>query len=186
MAFTTTNMGLRVWDQPGDFFSYSELAANLSSIDAHDHTSTKGVQIPTGGIANLAVTNGKLAASAVDSAKIADGNVTAAKIETQQAYQNLSISVTGLTMTLNYYKDTLGIVHFRGVMGITSGSVAGSTTLATMPVGYRPGVTAVGFWVTKADERIEIFSNGSILVGTQSWPISTVVSFGSVVYRAEG
>lgn len=80
MSITLTNMGLTEWDQPTDHFSYTELAANWNKVDVHDHTSGKGVQIPTGGIANLAVTLAKIADLAVGTTKIADLGVTTAKI----------------------------------------------------------------------------------------------------------
>lgn len=70
MATTLTNMGLKSWDSPGDNWSYTELAANWTKLDQHDHTSGKGLPIPTGGISNLAVTTGKLANGAVDSTKL--------------------------------------------------------------------------------------------------------------------
>jgi hypothetical protein len=70
MAQVSTNMALNVWNLTTDTFNHTELANNLNKIDVHDHTTGKGVQIPTGGIANLAVTT----------AKIADANVTVGKI----------------------------------------------------------------------------------------------------------
>lgn len=68
----------------------TSVSDSFDSIDDHDHSSGAGVQIPTGGITNLAVTTGKLADLsvttgkindlAVTTAKIADVNVTTAKI----------------------------------------------------------------------------------------------------------
>lgn len=90
MAYTTSNLGLHVWNLLTDHFNHSELESNWTAIDAHDHTSGKGLQIPTGGIAANAVTNAKLANDAADSrviatgavgtTEIADGAVTTAKI----------------------------------------------------------------------------------------------------------
>jgi len=37
---------------------------SFDAVDTHDHTSTKGLQIPTGGIADSAITNAKVSASA--------------------------------------------------------------------------------------------------------------------------
>jgi hypothetical protein len=48
---------------------------SIDAIDAHDHTIGKGVQIPTGGIVDLAVTNAKVA-TGIDAAKLADGTVS--------------------------------------------------------------------------------------------------------------
>jgi hypothetical protein len=75
MAATTANMGLKQWDVSTDLFSYTELKDNFGKIDVHDHTTGKGVQVPTGGIANGAVTLAKLATASVDSTKIVDASV---------------------------------------------------------------------------------------------------------------
>jgi microcystin-dependent protein len=80
MAFTLSNMGLRAWDQPTDHFAYTELVTNWTKIDQHDHTTGKGVQIPSGGIADLAVTLQKLADLSVGTAKVQDGAITLPKI----------------------------------------------------------------------------------------------------------
>lgn len=77
-------MGLKRWDQPNDIFSYIELSDNFALLDNHDHTSGKGVQVPTGGIANLAVTDTKIANDAVTTNKILNDAVTTAKIGTGQ------------------------------------------------------------------------------------------------------
>ena len=71
MSNTTpeTNMGLYVWDSPNDHFDYEQLAGNFSKIAKHDHTSSNGVKIPTGGIENLAITNAKIADATIDKSK---------------------------------------------------------------------------------------------------------------------
>jgi hypothetical protein len=71
MANTLPNMGLKQWNLAPDTFSYTELAQNFQLLDDHDHTTGKGLQIPTGGIANLAVTTGKVADGAITTAKLA-------------------------------------------------------------------------------------------------------------------
>jgi hypothetical protein len=80
MPVVTTHMTLTTWPAPTDEFDYTELADNFNAIDAHDHTPGKGTQVPTAGIANLAVTTGKLADDAVTTAKIADDAITSALI----------------------------------------------------------------------------------------------------------
>lgn len=81
MAINTTNMILRTWDESDDNFSYTELAANWGKVDVHDHTTGKGVQVPTDGIVNLAITGPKIATGAItDATKIVDGIVTDAKL----------------------------------------------------------------------------------------------------------
>lgn len=90
MAGSTPNMGLRQWNLSTDFFEYGNLSANWTKLDLHDHTTGKGLQIPTAGLQNLAVTQAKIADLAVIQAKIAllavgtgqlqDDAVTAAKL----------------------------------------------------------------------------------------------------------
>lgn len=81
MATTSANMALIVWNSGSDSYNHTELAGNMNKIDAHDHTTGKGVQIPTGGIANAAITNAKLADDAITTAKIADGAITSALLD---------------------------------------------------------------------------------------------------------
>ena len=61
MASTTPKMLLRMWDQLSDLFSHDQMADNWSKIDFHDHTPGRGVQIPTEGIFDGAITSAKLA-----------------------------------------------------------------------------------------------------------------------------
>lgn len=88
----TPNMGLTTWNNVTDFFNHAQLANNFGALDAHDHTTSKGVPIPAGGIAPLAITTAKIADGAVTPAKmsgtiassqLADLSVTAGKIANQ-------------------------------------------------------------------------------------------------------
>jgi hypothetical protein len=112
MSTTTTNMGLTSWSSPSDLFDNNELADNWTAVDQHDHTTGKGVQIPTAGIATNAVTSGKLANNAVTTAKIAAGAVTNAQIATGtilasnlgalpavRAYNSAVVATTDSTLT---------------------------------------------------------------------------------------
>lgn len=80
MSVTTDKMSLVKWTAGSDPYNHTQLADNFEKLDEHDHTTGKGVQIPTGGIANLAVTNAKIA-SGIDGAKLLDGSVTADKLD---------------------------------------------------------------------------------------------------------
>lgn len=62
-------MSLTSWTAT-DKFDYTELASNWNKIDAHDHTGTKGKQIPTAGIQTGAITNALIANSTITSDKL--------------------------------------------------------------------------------------------------------------------
>lgn len=81
MPDISTNMGLRVWDQTSDLYDHDQLADNWYKVDLHDHTPGRGIQIPTEGIEDAAITSDKLASTlAIDTAQIANNAVTSAKI----------------------------------------------------------------------------------------------------------
>lgn len=77
----TTFMNLTAWTASTDPYSHVELASNFNLIDGHDHASGKGKQIPTGGIADHAVTQIKLADASVGNDQIIDNSVTADKLD---------------------------------------------------------------------------------------------------------
>lgn len=77
---TTANMSLLI-PEVNDSTYPTSISTSLTLTDAHDHTSGKGVQVPTGGIADLAVTTGKIAANAVTGAKLAAAIVDNSTIE---------------------------------------------------------------------------------------------------------
>lgn len=128
---TTTNMGLVVWDLESDDFDHSTLATNFEDIDDHDHTTNKGVQIPSGGLANGAVTGTKIAANAitptthipsasipqsrlannsVGTAQIIDGSVgTGDLADDSVTYAKLDPSVVPLGQVISWYRVSAGI-----------------------------------------------------------------------------
>ena len=109
MSTVTPSMSLIIPDV-GDSSYPSSIESSLTTLDTHTHASGSGVQIPTGGIADLAVTTGKLAANAVTTAKITDANVTKAKLAAvgQQSgsgagfvtTSSTAVDVTGVTATI--------------------------------------------------------------------------------------
>lgn len=60
MATTSPSMGLKIWNLLGDPYDHSQLADNWAKVDQHDHSEGKGVQIPTAGIADGAISSAKL------------------------------------------------------------------------------------------------------------------------------
>jgi hypothetical protein len=127
---TTPSMGLKRWDQPNDVFSYTELSDNFAAIDVHDHSSGKGVQISTGGIANLAIDNTKLANSAVSGAKIAAATV---------ADSNLASPNNGAWKTIFQANFRTGSTESAGTLYVPiagSGQLiaSGTTTTGGVPM----------------------------------------------------
>lgn len=76
----SANMSLTVWDSVNDAYSHTQLASNFLTLDTHNHTDTKGVQIPTGGIQESAITSSKIADNAVTAAKIPNNSVAPSKL----------------------------------------------------------------------------------------------------------
>lgn len=149
----------------------------------------------TSKIADSAVTTPKIADQNVTTAKIADVNVTtgklannavtAAKIETQEAWTTPALSngwvvYDGTYNTPGYYKDSLGIVHLKGM--IKSGTAA---LMFTLPVGYRPLRRYLIAASTNSNTyaRLDIAANGQVLAGgaySNSW-----FSLDNIHFRAE-
>jgi hypothetical protein len=73
MARTSPRMGLKIWDDPNDNYDHDQLADNLLKLDFHNHAAGRGEQIPTGGIADGAITDVKLASTAASSLGLSSG-----------------------------------------------------------------------------------------------------------------
>jgi hypothetical protein len=124
--YDTPNMSLVVWDQPGDFFGHPQLAADFITIDEHDHSNGRGVQINTPGIAPSAITTALLADAsvtqpklginavgttniqdgAVTGSKIASGSITATDLQNNSiTYQQLDVNVVPLGTVVTWYRS---------------------------------------------------------------------------------
>ena len=130
---TAPYMGLAVWNSVTDTWNHEQLADNFRKLDEHDHASGKGVQIPTGGIKDgaitksklapdtlviedgtidtrhlrdLSVTNAKLAFNAINGSKIQDGAIGPEEIG-NAAIQNrhLALNVRRANALHNYGRD---------------------------------------------------------------------------------
>ena len=134
--FTTPNMGLTAWDLGSDPYDHSQLAANFSQVDLHDHTTGKGLQIPSGGIANNAITSTKIAAGAVlpnthlpadsidasrlaadsvGNSELADNSVTAANIVNGTiTLQKLDPSIMPIGMVVMWYRADSAVLPPSG------------------------------------------------------------------------
>lgn len=149
---TTPSMGLKRWDQPNDVFSYVELSDNFNLLDLHDHTSSKGVQIPTGGLANLAVTNTKIANDAVDASKIATGAVGSTELASS------IVDAIKLDTTLSAFLGvTQGVTIRRGAVSIPA--VESTTSLS-----YSPTNLATPDRI----QNVVVGTNGLLIIGYQA------------------
>lgn len=180
-------------DDVGMFF-YGTFAARPAATSANGHTagcpgtayyatdtnqlflSAAGTwrQIPISGLAQILTGD------------LANNAVTAAKIEAQQAWQSLTFSGAGVVWSINsvqYYKDSLGIVHMSGRVN-SDGVPSVSATFATLPVGFRPSVQ--GSWIVPAFDAavalapVTITTGGAmslergIAVGGKTWDFAAI------------
>lgn len=169
MSTTTANMGITVPAVGDDDYPTSTSSA-MTVIDAHDHTSTKGVQIPTGGLedaavtsaklADLSVTAGKLAANSVTTAKIANGDVTREKLEAVgQQVSSSSGTFTTTSSTLTDVTNLSVTITTNGrpvIMGLIPDgnavdpaeikSTDASTGASQLDVAFLEGTTVIGLW----------------------------------------
>jgi hypothetical protein len=93
------NMGITTWPNGSDNFSFSVFANNWQLVDDHDHTAGKGLQIPSNGIANSAITSAKIAAGAVTDDKLASPS--------SSVWRSVLVAASG-TFDNNTGSETLG------------------------------------------------------------------------------
>lgn len=131
-AFTLTpNMSLKV-PAVGDTDYPTSISDSFTLIDAHDHTAGKGVQIPTEGIENSAVTTAKINDSAVTSAKLGANSVINGKIALS-ATDDSTIEVNAGVLRL---KDG-GITKSKlGSSNVAVSDACGTTGVFTTNLGY--------------------------------------------------
>jgi hypothetical protein len=131
MPTTLNNMNLQV-PNPGETNYPTSVSNSLTNIDNHDHTSGKGLQIPTGGIAD---------SDAVTTAKILNANVTKAKLASvgQQksttrgsAFSTVSATLVDVT-SLSISITTTGRPVIIGLTRDGSGSGGGFYVEAVTP-----------------------------------------------------
>lgn len=104
MPTTLPNMNLSV-PVSGETNYPTSVSNSLTNVDNHDHTTGKGLQIPTGGIADSAVTTVKIADLNVTTGKIAANAVTRAKLASVGQQQSGSINFSTASTT---YVDVTG------------------------------------------------------------------------------
>lgn len=105
----------------------------------------------------------------------------------QQAWQtptlqNSWVQYDTIFGTAQYYKDSTGVVHLRGLL--KNGTVTAGTSLFTLPAGYRP-VMQMLYEVTSNDARarLDVKTDGTVTTGpgvSNLW-----VSLANMSFRAE-
>jgi hypothetical protein len=95
---TSVNMSLKIWDDLDDPYDHNELAANWQAVDEHNHTPGRGVQIPTAGIEDNAITNAKVAPDAITTAEILNYTILA---------EDLADGIIGINHFSNAVFETL-------------------------------------------------------------------------------
>jgi hypothetical protein len=130
----------------------------------------------------------------VDASAVLDGIVTRALIEAQPVWS--TVALVGTTWTpanLSYYKDSLGIVHFRPESFSGTADLADGTTITTLPAGSRPGVKI--YIPIEVNDPAASFGSGGISIDTSGvvrvdgnggiWPLTRKPRFTAVEFRAE-
>lgn len=201
--FSTPNMSLTSWTDLNDAFNHEELAANWVAIDAHDHSSAKGVPVPTGGLAALAVTTAKLATGAVTSdkvasgldgaklsdgtvgtAKLADASITSAKFASLPQCRALSGSAFAIP------NNTATAVQFTGTRFMAPSSMwsIANATRVVAPVAGVYQVSAMLAWASNVTgvRRLHLLHNGTTTIAGDSrgsTTADTLQQTSTTVYR---
>lgn len=191
MAFTSAKMGLRIWNLLTDLYDHSQLADNWAKLDYHDHSPGKGVQIPTEGIADGAVTGPKLAAAldpsgAYTGARLLHrtgglnaGAVAAATYITRTDHLNLSVVPAAAGSSAVYLNPALWTASGRVVRCLLTGglfvnAVAPTSTysFALFPVATWGGIS--GSVPTVATIGTAVGTTPTIIAPPASAPVAPV------------
>lgn len=144
----TPNMGINK-PTSGDTNYVSKIDTALDLIDSHDHSTGKGVQISSSGIANgavgtnqiadLGVGTADIAANAVTSAKILDGTITNADLGTDSvtgaviASQSITTAKLGLSSVTTQIiaNDSVSKVKLKALGQTISSDTDASSTITS-------------------------------------------------------
>lgn len=142
MAISSPNMSLLIWNQGTDQYDHAQLANNWAKVDEHDHTSGKGIQIPTGGIADGAITSPKIAsgvlglieAEAEDVGVTKGGIIRRGVIDIPDVETTTSTTYTTLTTpdqiaNIVVPSDGLIKIAYRALFKLTGATNAGAVAI---------------------------------------------------------
>lgn len=174
MAFTSPKMGLSIWNLLTDPYDHAQLADNFSKIDLHDHTPGRGIQIPTEGLADGAVTAAKLVSSLDPSLGYAtykdiiraSGNLTGATANTYQIPINgaANVGTTTFSKAVAFYLNPAdyAVSGRSTVLRITHAMTVNSVAPAiTMTAGLYPIATYTG-----TSNEVTVATLGSVVSGS--------------------
>lgn len=193
MALVSPKMSLRVWDQFSDPYSHDQLADNWSKVDLHDHTPGRGVQIPTEGIADGAVTGAKLAASNIISTiQVVDGSL----LDTDLASPNNTVYKTVAQVGgLVNAGSAAGTYYFTPGANLTGSGVTNASLPVIFPfttTDYAVANKATVFrlaasWVTNNVAPLSTFTLGMYPITASSGGVSSLgITLGAVVAGSNG
>lgn len=139
-----------------DPYNHDQLADNWSKLDLHDHTPGRGVQIPTEGIADGAITSAKLGTIAISSSQITDGTITDTDLASpnnaayRTVFSSAGIVAAGVTAGTYYFANQAAIASAGATTGVpnivpitsTDFSVANKTANMRIRAGWTTNAVA--------------------------------------------
>jgi hypothetical protein len=177
MAFTTPNMGLKVWNLVSDPYDHDQLAANFVKLDRHDHGANGGEQITTAGLADGSVTGTKIALNSITGSNIQDGSITGTELGVGSVgFGNLDSSVlTDYGYAFSSWKNwdrvwtPLTSSSPTSYLLLSNTGAVGTFGLGTAPIAqyqfhYNPGDFAAGSRTVKV--RLKTFVDVSAVAPT--------------------
>ena len=207
MSTVLPNMALVV-PATGDGDYPTSISTSLSNVDNHDHTSGKGLQIPTAGIADSAVTGVKLAAAVVDNStlekvanqlRVKDLGITNAKLAAvgEQVSASCGAFVHGNATPTDVTNLSVSITTIGRpvmVMLISDGSGAAQPSVISIQdtSGASTGVSGIFRLLRGASEisHYNLVANGAsgpvgVAVPASSFQFLDVVAAGTYTYKVQ-
>lgn len=148
MSTTTANMGILV-PASGEADYPTTQSTGFTTIDQHDHTTGKGVQIPAGGIASNAVTTVKILDANVTRAKLAAvGQQVSASCALFATASTTLVDVTNLSISITTTGRpvVVGLIHDGDAVNgsqIYQNAVAGVPTQSDLLLSFMRGATLI-------------------------------------------
>jgi hypothetical protein len=178
-------MSLRVWNLLQDPYDHAQLADNWLRVDQHDHTPGRGVQVPTEGIADSAITQAKVAPGVT--ATPTPGSVTlgalAPEVITDYGYALAAwkpIFSAGVTFTNSHATDRYGIN--RIVDTPSSGSAIGNQSTFYL----NPADVAAGSRTVEYRVRVQWITNATAPTSTFTFGLASVNALSGGTYSVSG